>query len=88
MSECNNCEEYDNENHYCPKWCRVIGETIDDIKAQEKEERTAKVTKIEMPNPRNVVYKCNRCGQYMHRTSWSRIVNYCSNCGARLEWNE
>lgn len=49
-------------------------------------ERTAKVTKVEMRNPKNVVWKCSMCGQYTHQTSWSNPVNYCSSCGCRLEW--
>ena len=48
-------------------------------------ERMAKVIEINQ-NPKNHVYKCAKCGQYMHRTSWSTSVKYCSNCGARLEW--
>lgn len=49
-------------------------------------ERTAKVEKVDMPSEHNKVYKCCECGQYTHRTSWSSPVNYCTNCGARLEW--
>ena len=49
-------------------------------------ERTAKVVRVDMPSVHNKVYKCQHCGQYTHRTSWSSPVNYCTNCGARLEW--
>lgn len=48
--------------------------------------RIAKATKVEMRNPKNVVWKCSMCGQYTHQTSWSNPVNYCSSCGCRLEW--
>ena len=52
-------------------------------------ERTAKVVKIELSrNPRNLVYKCKNCGQYTHRTAWSRPVQYCNSCGAKLDWSE
>jgi DNA-directed RNA polymerase subunit RPC12/RpoP len=50
------------------------------------DQNMAQVEKIEMPNPKNEVYKCLNCGQYMHRTNWSHPVNYCSNCGAELDW--
>ena len=39
-------------------------------------------------NPRNIVWKCGHCGQYMHKTSWGAPVNYCTCCGYRLEWEE
>lgn len=29
---CENCNEYDKEKHSCPKFCRVIRETVDEIK--------------------------------------------------------
>lgn len=30
-SSCSNCETYDNEKHYCPKWCEVIKGTVKEI---------------------------------------------------------
>jgi len=48
----------------------------------EMSERTAKVETVEKPN----VFKCGECGQYFHSTSWGSPVDYCSHCGARLEW--
>lgn len=54
---------------------------------QRAGERIAKVTYLEMSrNPKNIIWKCENCGQYMHRTLWSSPVNYCSRCGCRLEW--
>ena len=47
-------------------------------------ERTAKVETVEKPN----VFKCSECGQYMHSTSWGSPVEYCSRCGAKLDWDE
>ena len=51
---------------------------------EKKKERIAKVETVEKPN----VFKCSECGQYFHRTAWSSPVNYCSSCGARLEWKQ
>lgn len=45
-------------------------------------ERVAKAEVVEKPN----VFKCSECGQYFHSTSWGSPVEYCSRCGARLEW--
>lgn len=30
-SSCSNCETYDNEKHYCPKWCDVIENTVKEL---------------------------------------------------------
>lgn len=56
---------------------------IEDIPSAEPE-RTAKVETVEKPN----VYKCSECGQYFHSTAWGSPVEYCSRCGAKLDWNE
>ena len=29
-----NCEVYDKEKHYCPKWCKVIRETVEELKEE------------------------------------------------------
>ena len=51
-------------------------------------ERTAKVTQIETDSSTVFLWKCNNCGQPMHKTSWSRQVNYCPSCGAKLDWGK
>lgn len=61
---------------------------IKDLPSAEIPERTAKVTQIERKSVTLFVWKCENCGQYMHKTSWSNPVNYCSSCGARLDWSE
>ena len=55
-----------------------------DGQRDERDGRTAKVEVVEKPN----VFKCSECGQYFHSTAWGSPVNYCSRCGARLEWDE
>lgn len=64
-------------------WNRAMGAT--DTNVGDKE-RTAKVEKVDTNSPHSQVYKCCECGQYTHRTAWSRDVHYCPSCGVRLEW--
>ena len=45
-----------------------------------------RMTKVKATEQKNV-YKCE-CGQYFHRTEFSSPVNYCSRCGARLDWSD
>ena len=59
---------------------------IEDLPSAEIQERTAKVTRVERKSVTLFVWKCENCGQYMHKTSWSRPVNYCSHCGSKLDW--
>lgn len=59
----------------------AIVDEIENLPSAEPE-RTAKVETVEKPN----VYKCSECGQYFHSTAWGSPVEYCSRCGARLEW--
>ena len=34
------CEVYDKENHYCPKWCKVIRETVEELKEYYNQDST------------------------------------------------
>lgn len=33
---CEDCKEYDSEKHYCPRFCRVIRTTVEELKENEK----------------------------------------------------
>lgn len=35
-SSCSNCETYDKEKHYCPKWCDVIKNTVEEMKENKE----------------------------------------------------
>jgi len=59
---------------------------LEKLPSAEPEERTAKVEHVDLNNTQHLVYKCLECGQYFHKTSWGRPMNYCPYCGARLEW--
>ena len=63
-------------------WNRAMGNR-DEL---SRNEWTAKVEKVDTNSPHSQVYKCCKCGQYTHRTAWSRDVHYCPSCGAELEW--
>ena len=78
---CTDCKEYDHEKQCYHRWNRVIKNVVDEVR-EKYDERTAKVETVEKPN----VYKCGECGQYFHSTAWGSPVEYCSRCGARLEW--
>lgn len=35
---CLDCKEYDQEKHRCPRWNRVIRQTVEDLKAEQPEQ--------------------------------------------------
>lgn len=73
---CHDCKEYDQEQHCCHRWTKVIRQTVEELKAQ-KPETTAKVKEgwgLAM---------CESCKKRVYPNDI-----YCSHCGAKLEWNE
>ena len=89
---CKNCgiqtKPYPTEAEAVTAWNTAMGtntRSLLEVLAHDAEERTAKVEKVDMNSPHSQVYKCCKCGQYTHRTAWSRDVVYCPSCGARLE---
>ena len=72
---------HDTEAEAIQAWNRAMSGS--DYKSKSVE-RTAKAVTVEKPN----VYKCSECGQYFHQTAWGSPVEYCSRCGAKLDWGE
>lgn len=48
MSKCETCATYDNEKHYCPMFCEVIKNTVDDVRAEAIEEMVSLLTSKEI----------------------------------------
>lgn len=46
MSKCTDCNEYNQEKHYCPKWCNVIRDTAEGLQEFYKDEHD-KLERIE-----------------------------------------
>lgn len=80
---CTDCKEYDNERHCCPRWNRVIRETLKDVQPERK---TGKWIKLDM-HTHLADHKCTACGQecYVPTCMGEPMYTYCPNCGARME---
>lgn len=72
----NPCKEYDQQNHCCHRWTKVIRQTVEELKTQ-KQETTAKVKE------RWGLAMCESCKKRVYPNDI-----YCSHCGAKLEWDE
>lgn len=73
---CHNCKEYDQEQHCCHRWTKVIRQTVEELKAQ-KPETTAKVKEAWG------LAMCESCKKRVYENDI-----YCSHCGAKLDWSE
>ena len=85
---CTDCKEYDKERRRCPRWNKVIRETLKDAQPERKKGKW-----IER-NPQNSdkcrLIECNQCGfshivgfnvPYEH---WIENRNFCERCGADM----
>ena len=81
QQDCTECEEYDTERHYCPRYCDVIRETVEEVQPERKTGRwipqkdkwSDYVTTVDG-------YVCSECNNFDCMEE-----NYCPNCGARME---
>lgn len=97
---CKNCEiqlpaEYSTEDEAIEAWNKSMSGSAkeklkafwDSMSAEMNEERTVMVESSTITiNPPNSIWKCGNCGQQMYETHFGNRIKYCSNCGARLEW--
>lgn len=76
---CGDCPVYDKEKHNCPRFCRVIPETIKELKQQ-------KIGKWIEDGYSHYKAVCDQCGEpcatYINGTPRDR---YCKWCGAKME---
>ena len=75
---CSDCKEYDTERKCCPRWNRVIRETVKDVQPRKKGKWIHK----------NVGgWHCSECG--VQAPVWcfattQNLSDYCPNCGVRM----
>lgn len=87
--DCGECEAYDKEKHHCPKFCKVIKETVKEIEENHnkgKWEITYKGKRKDVNTGLMIsAYncKCSVCG-WETRSQGTRF-NYCPNCGAKMD---
>ena len=88
--DCGECEAYDKEKHYCPKFCKVIKETVKEIEENHnikgKWEMTYKGMKKDVNTGLMIsAYncKCSVCG--WETGNQGTRFNYCPNCGAKMD---
>ena len=88
--DCGDCEAYNKEKHHCPKFCKVIKETVKEIEENHnikgKWEMSHKgMTKDVNTGLMSSAYncKCSVCG--WETGNQGTRFNYCPNCGAKMD---
>ena len=79
---CHDCKEYDQTEHCCHRWTKVIRQTVEELKALP--ERTGKWINAypdKEPNPMFMYGTGSVCG---YEQSISDGLKYCPNCGCRM----
>ena len=88
-NDCGECEAYDKEKHHCPKFCKVIKETVKEIEENHnkgKWEMTYKGKRKDVNTGLMIsAYncKCSVCG--WETGNQGTRFNYCPNCGAKMD---
>ena len=88
--DCGDCEAYNKEKHHCPKFCKVIKETVKEIEENHnikgKWEMTYKGKRKDVNTGLMIsAYKC-KCSVCGWETgNQGTRFNYCPNCGAKMD---
>ena len=87
--DCGDCEAYNKEKHHCPKFCKVIKETVKEIEENHnkgKWEMTYKGKRKDVNTGLMIsAYncKCSVCG--WETGNQGTRFSYCPNCGAKMD---
>ena len=76
---CHDCKEYDQKNHCCHRWTKVIRDTVDELeKDRPHGEWIDRSDGGRIRYPFWERYECSKCG------AKSEDTNFCPNCGADM----
>ena len=87
--DCGECEAYNNDKHHCPKFCKVIKETVKEIEENHnkgKWEMTYKGKRKDVNTGLMIsAYncKCSVCG--WETGNQGTRFSYCPKCGAKMD---
>ena len=89
-NDCGDCEAYNKEKHHCPKFCKVIKETVKEIEENHNIKGKWEMTYKGMRKDVNTglmisAYncKCSVCG--WETGNQGTRFSYCPKCGAKMD---
>lgn len=85
---CTECRYYDKEKHHCPRFCRVIENTVAEITSGQERPTAHFIRYINhnyspFDNSPEYIMRCSNCG-----CALSEGAFYCPTCGAKMEEEE
>ena len=85
---CADCKEYDKEKHSCPRWDRVIRQTLADAQPAQRTEKCMWCERLKERNLRIEYYwidqeGCTASFSEPHIVA-TGIAKFCPNCGAKI----
>lgn len=79
---CTDCPAYDHEKHNCPRFNRVIRETVEEIKT----ERKSVTYYLDRHSDGRMVAECPSCGYIYDKDDNVWGEPFCPHCGQELKW--
>lgn len=76
---CHDCKEYDQEQHCCHRWAKVIRNTVEEMKQEQEPRRGHWIKGYTFPD--GAYWKCDKCNELI---KVKFPMNYCNNCGADM----
>lgn len=84
---CHDCKEYDQTQHCCHRWTKVIRETVERMQSEWRTtgviEHDASITDTDGNKYLRTEYLCGACKKKVLGGD-----DYCSHCGCKLEWKQ
>ena len=90
---CTDCKEYDQDRHCCPRWNRVIRNTVEELRAEHAKEAPQRmhgrwIERIEdMDGMKLQIMRCSECGSSKPMKLFileNYEFNFCPNCGCAM----
>lgn len=81
---CTDCKEYDNERHCCPRWNRVIRETLKDVQPERKTGKWIWLSSTYDRVPCEMRFMCSECHHEVITHDGRPCEKFCPNCGAEM----
>lgn len=76
---CHDCAEYDQLQHCCHRWTKVIRNTVEELKEAQLERKTGKWIRND-----NGTWSCDQCNSWIPDEQ-HYYARFCLHCGAKME---
>lgn len=84
---CTECEHYDSEKHYCPRFCQVMKDTVEELKEQNNSQLVIYESDGDADGfPVYDMARCPNCDTLIMDDEANWGEPYCMKCGQALKW--